>query len=157
MTFTEFVWYYCYCYYYLLLLLLQFLVGTTVVVHKSSSLLKSSAIMKGEITNSLKSPLMQTRSAFNVSRPLRFVPEKMWIMSFFLLNFLSKFIDMHRMVTILSIILLVSEMLEIQRAKVEAHFLKKLAFVTNKCLAEDAFRKCPRTRENHWEYTAVRE
>ena len=55
---------------------------------------------------------------------------------------------MHRMV-MLSLILLVSEMLKIQRAKVEAHFLKKLAFVTHKCLPEDAFRKCPRTRENH--------
>ena len=36
---------------------------------------------------------------------------------------------------VLSLILLVSEMLEIPKAKVEAHFLKKLAFVTNKCLA----------------------
>ena len=41
--------------------------------------------------------------------------------------------------TVLSLILLASEMLKIQRAKVEAHFLKKLAFVTNRCLAQDAF------------------
>ena len=37
----------------------------------------------------------------------------------------------------LSLILLVSEILKIPRAKVEAHFLKKLAFVTNKCLVQD--------------------
>ena len=52
---------------------------------------------------------------------------------------------MKRMDTVLSLILLVSEMLKIPRAKVEAHFLKKLAFVTNKCFAQDAFGKCPRT------------
>ena len=55
---------------------------------------------------------------------------------------------MYRIGTVLSLILLVSKMLKIPRAKVEAHFLKKLAFVTNKYLAQDAFGKCPRTTEN---------
>ena len=55
---------------------------------------------------------------------------------------------MYLMDTVLSLILLVSEMLKIPRAKVEAHFLKKLAFVINKCLVHDAFGKCPRTTEN---------
>ena len=50
---------------------------------------------------------------------------------FFLLNFLSKFIDMYCMDTVLSLILLVFEMLKIPKTKVEAHFLKKLDFVTN--------------------------
>ena len=59
--------------------------------------------------------------------------------------------------TVLSLILLVSEMLKIPRAKVEAHFIKKLAFVTNKCLAQDAFGKCLMTTENLPKYTAVRE
>ena len=45
--------------------------------------------------------------------------------------------------TVFSLIQSISEMLEIPRAKVEAHFLKKLAFVTNKCLAEDICGKCP--------------
>ena len=56
-------------------------------------------------------------------------------MTFFLLNFLSKFIDMYRMDIALFMILLVFEML-----KAKAHFLKKLAFVTSKCLAQDAYR-----------------
>ena len=56
---------------------------------------------------------------------------------------------MHRMDTVLSLILLISEILKIPRAKVEAHFLQKLAFVTNKCLAQDAFGKCPRTIHAH--------
>ena len=64
---------------------------------------------------------------------------------------------MYCMDTVLSLILLVSEMLKIPRAKLEAHFLKKLAFVTNKCLAQDASRKCSRTTENLSKYTAVRE
>ena len=65
--FTVFVSYYCYCYCYcyLMLLLLQFFVRTTVVVHKSSSLLRSSVIMKGKVTNNLKPPLIKTWSAFN--------------------------------------------------------------------------------------------
>ena len=41
------------------------------------------------------------------------------------------------------------------RAKVEAHFLKKLAFATKKCLAQGAFGKCPRTTENLSKYTTV--
>ena len=61
---------------------------------------------------------------------------------------------MYRMDTVLSLILLVSKMLKIPRAQVEAHFLKKLAFVTNKCLAQDVFGKCPRTTENLSKYTA---
>ena len=62
---------------------------------------------------------------------------------------------MYRMNTALSLILLVSEMLKIPRVKVEAHFLKKLAFVTNKCLEQDAFGESPRTTKNLSKYTAV--
>ena len=76
-------------------------------------------------------------------------------MAFFLLNFLSKFIDMYRMDTVLSLILLVFGMLKIPKTKVEAHFLKELDFVTYKCLAQDAFRKCPRITENLSKYTAL--
>ena len=50
-------------------------------------------------------------------------------MTFFSVNF----IDMYRMDTVFSLIMLVSEMLKIPSAQVKAHFLKKLAFVTNKC------------------------
>ena len=64
---------------------------------------------------------------------------------------------MYRIDTVLSLILLVSEMFKIPRAKVEVHFLKKLAFVTNKCLAHNAFRKFPRATENLSKYIAVRE
>ena len=64
---------------------------------------------------------------------------------------------MYRMDTLLSLILLVSEMLKIQRAKVEAHFLKKFAFANNKYLAQDALGKCPRTVENLSKYTTVPE
>ena len=78
-------------------------------------------------------------------------------MTFFLLTCLSKRIDKYRIDTMLYLILLISEMLKIPRAKVEAHFLKKLAFVTNKCLAQDAFRKCPRTTGNLSKYPVVRE
>ena len=60
---------------------------------------------------------------------------------------MSKFIDMYRMCTVLCLILLVSAMLKISRAKVETHFLNKLAFVKNKCLAQDALRKCPSATE----------
>ena len=63
---------------------------------------------------------------------------------------------MYRIDTVLSLILLVSEMLKIPRAKVEVHFLKKLAFVTNKCLAHNAFRKFPRATENLSKYIATR-
>ena len=62
---------------------------------------------------------------------------------------------MYSMDTVLSVILLVFEMLKIPKTKVEAHFLKKLDFVTNKCLALDAFGKCPRTTENLSRYTAL--
>ena len=55
---------------------------------------------------------------------------------------------MYRMDTVSPLILLVSELLKILRAKVEAHYLKKLAFVTNECLAQDALGKCPRITEN---------
>ena len=64
---------------------------------------------------------------------------------------------MYHMDTVLSLILLVSEMLKIPRGKVAAHFLKKLAFATNKCLEQDVFGKCPRTAENVSKYTAIRE
>ena len=36
-------------------------------------------------------------------------------------------------------------------------FLSLFAFVTNKCLVQDAFEKCPRTTEKPSKYTAVRE
>ena len=62
---------------------------------------------------------------------------------------------MYRTDSVLSLILIVSEMLKIRKAKVEAHFIKKLAFVTNKCLAQHVFRECPRTTENLSKYTAV--
>ena len=59
--------------------------------------------------------------------------------------------------TVLSLTLLVSKMLKIPRAKSEAHFLKKPAFLINKCLAQDAFKECPRTTEKLSKNTAVRE
>ena len=61
-----------------------------------------------------------------VSRSLRLVHKKKRILTFFQLNFLSNFTDMYRMDTVFSLILLVSEMLKILRAKVEAHFLRNL-------------------------------
>ena len=85
-----------------------------------------------------------------------FVPqEKVNYGFFFLLNLLSKFIDMYRMDAVLSLILLVSDVLKIPKIKVEAHFLKKLNFVTNKCLTRDAFEKCPRITENLSKSTAL--
>ena len=63
---------------------------------------------------------------------------------------------MYLMETVLFLILLVSETLKMLRAKAEAHFLKKLAFVTNKCSAQDAFGECARTLESHSKYTAIR-
>ena len=54
---------------------------------------------------------------------------------FFFVKFSVKFIEMYRLDTLLFLIALVSEMLEIPKAKVEAHFLKKHAFATKKCLA----------------------
>ena len=56
---------------------------------------------------------------------------------------------------VLLLILLISEMLNITKAKVKTHFLEKLAFVTSKCLAQDAFRKYPTITENLSNYTAV--
>ena len=61
---------------------------------------------------------------------------------------------MYRMDTVLSLIVLVFEMLKIPKTKV-AHFLKKLDFITNKCLALDAFGKCPWATENLSKYTAL--
>ena len=55
---------------------------------------------------------------------------------------------MYRMDIVLSLILLVSEMLKTPKVKDEAPFLKKFAFVTNKCLAQDAFEKCPRANSS---------
>ena len=43
------------------------------------------------------------------------------------------------------------------RAKVEAHVIKKFDFITKKCMAQGAFRKCPRRTENLSKYTAIRE
>ena len=56
---------------------------------------------------------------------------------------------------VLSLILLVFEMLKIPKTKFEAHFLKRLDFLTNKGLAQDAFRKCLRTTENLSKYTVL--
>ena len=56
---------------------------------------------------------------------------------------------------VLSLILLVFKMLKIPKTNVEADFLKKLDFVTNKCLAQDAFGKCPKTTENLSKYAAI--
>ena len=64
---------------------------------------------------------------------------------------------MCRMDTALSLILLISEMQKIPSVKVEAYFLTKLVFVTNRCLTQDAFGKCPRTTVNFSKHTAVRE
>ena len=64
---------------------------------------------------------------------------------------------MYRMDIVLSLILLVSEILKILRAKVEARFLKKLAFVTYKYLAQDSLRKYSRITENLSKYTTVYE
>ena len=50
----------CYFCSYSSMVKLQTFVGTTIVVHKSSSALRSSVMMKGKITNSLKPPLIQT-------------------------------------------------------------------------------------------------
>ena len=52
--------------------------------------------------------------------------------------------------TVLSLILLVSEILIIPKTEFEANFFKKLAFVTNKCLPQDAFdnRRQQKTFEN---------
>ena len=55
--------------------------------------------------------------------------------------------------TVLSLILLLSEMLKIPKTKVEAHFLKKLDFVTNKCLAQDAFGKCQKGQKKTFQTT----
>ena len=63
---------------------------------------------------------------------------------------------MYRMDTVLSLIMVVSEMLKIPRAKVEAHFLKKLSFVTTECSAQDAFGECPTTTEKLSKFRAVR-
>ena len=48
---------------------------------------------------------------------------------------------------VLYLILLVSEMLKIPRDKVEDHFLKNIAFITNKCLLQDAFGECLWTKK----------
>ena len=85
----------------------------------------------------------------------------------FLSNLTLNFIDIYRIGTVhvpdiyrigsmLSLILLVSEMLKIPRANVEAHFRKKLAVVTSKCLAQDTFVKGPRTTEKSSKYTVAR-
>ena len=53
---------------------------------------------------------------------------------------------MYRMDTVFSLILLVSEMLK--KCQVEGHFLKKVVFVTNKCVAQDGSGKYSRKTEN---------
>ena len=54
------------------------------------------------------------------------------------------------------LILSVSDMLKILSAKVRDHFLNELAFVTNRCLAHDAFRKIPRAIKKIPKYITVR-
>ena len=72
------------------------MVRTTVVVHKiSSSPLRSSAIMKGKITNSFKQLLMQRWSAFNMFLVLYVCTLRKSEFYFFLLHFLSKFMDIY--------------------------------------------------------------
>ena len=44
---------------------------------------------------------------------------------------------MYRINTVLSLILLVSKMLKLRGARVEAHFLKELVFIINRCVAQD--------------------
>ena len=61
-------------------------------------------------------------------------------MPFFSVKFLSKFMYIYHMDIVLSLILIVSQMLKLPRAKVEVHFLNKFVFVINKCLAQDPFR-----------------
>ena len=51
----------------------------------------------------------------------------------------------------------ITKSLKNPRTKVEDPFLKKLAFVTNKYLAQEALGKCPRTTDNLSKYTAVRQ
>ena len=63
-----------------------------------------------------------------------FVPYEKVNYDFFLLSFLSKLIYMYRMDTGLSLVILVSDMLKISKAKVETQCFKKLAIVTNLCL-----------------------
>ena len=46
---------------------------------------------------------------------------------------------MYRMNAVLSLILLVPKTLKIRGARVEAHFLKELVFIINKCVAQDVF------------------
>ena len=92
---------------------------------------------------------------YYVFRSLRLILEKNWIMTFFPLNFLSKFKYMYRVDTVLSLILLVSERLKIPRTKVETNFLKKINFVTNKWFAQDAFGKYQMTTENLSKQTVV--
>ena len=64
---------------------------------------------------------------------------------------------MYRMDIVFSLILLVSEMLKIPCAIVEARFFNKLTFVTNKGLVQVALGKCPRTTESLSKYTTVGE
>ena len=64
---------------------------------------------------------------------------------------------MSRMDVVFSLILLIYKMLKIPKAKAETHFLKKLAFVTNKCLALDPIGEYPKKTENLSKYTEVHE
>ena len=44
---------------------------------------------------------------------------------------------------------------ENSKDQIEAHFLNKLAFLINKCLAKDALKKYPRTTKNLSKYTVA--
>ena len=85
---------------------------------------------------------MQTWSSFNMFLVLCIWPlRKSELCLFFLLNFLSKFIDMYHIDSLLFLILLVSEMLKIPRTKVEAHFLKKTCFCNEQQFSTRCLRK----------------
>ena len=76
---------------------------------------------------------MEPSNVFKIFSFSVFGPFEKVSYAFFLLNFLSKFIDMYPMANVLSLILLRSEILKIPRAKVGDQLVKKLAFLTNKC------------------------
>ena len=73
----------------------------------------------------------------------------------FSVKFSVNFVGMYRKDNVLTLVLLVFEMLRIPSAKVDAHFPKKLSFVANKGLAQDAFGKYPRAIKNLSKYTVA--
>ena len=67
---------------------------------------------------------MQMWSVFNMFLVLCVCSLRKSELRLFLLNFLSKSIDMYGMDTVVSLTLLVSEMLKIPKTKAKAHFFK---------------------------------